>query len=43
MRQRLASAGGEVLPGPVSQFAKLLQDESARFAKLIREAQIKPD
>lgn len=43
VRQRLSSAGGEVLPGSSAQFSKLLQDESARYAKLIREAQIKPD
>lgn len=43
VRQRLGSAGGEVLPGSAAQFAKLLRDESLRYAKLIREAQIKPD
>lgn len=43
VRQRLSSSGGEVLPGSPAQFAKLLQDEGARYAKLIREAQIKPD
>jgi len=43
MRQRLGSAGGEVLPGPTAHLTKLLQDESARYARLIREAQIKPD
>lgn len=43
VRQRLGSAGGEVLPGSAAQFAKLLQDESLRYAKLIREAQIKPN
>lgn len=43
VRQRLSSAGGEVLPGSPAQLAKLLQDESARYARLIREAQIKPD
>lgn len=43
VRQRLSSAGGEVLPGPTSQLARLLQDESGRYAKLIREAQIKAD
>ncbi|MES2941001.1 MAG: tripartite tricarboxylate transporter substrate binding protein [Pseudomonadota bacterium] len=43
VRQRLTSAGGEVLPGPAAQLAKLLQDESARYARLIREGQIKPD
>jgi tripartite-type tricarboxylate transporter receptor subunit TctC len=43
VRQRLVSAGGEVLPGPTTQAAKLVQDEAARYAKLIREANIKPD
>lgn len=43
MRQKLSSAGGDVFPGPTAQFSKLLQDESTRYAKLIREAQIKPD
>ena len=43
VRQRLVSAGGEVLPGPGTQAAKLVQDEAARYAKLIREANIKPD
>jgi tripartite-type tricarboxylate transporter receptor subunit TctC len=43
VRQKLAASGGEVLPGPTTLFAKLLQEESVRYAKLIREAQIKPD
>jgi tripartite-type tricarboxylate transporter receptor subunit TctC len=43
VRERLASAGGEVLPGPVERFAALLTSERARYDKLIREAQIKPD
>jgi tripartite-type tricarboxylate transporter receptor subunit TctC len=43
VRQRLASAGGEVLPGSTAQAARLLQDETARYARLIREAHIKPD
>lgn len=43
VRQRLGSAGGEVLPGTAAQFAQLLQDETTRYAKLIREAQIKAD
>lgn len=43
VRQKLATSGGEVLPGPAAQFARLLLDESVRYAKLIREAQIKPD
>lgn len=43
VRQKLTASGGEVLLGPTALFAKLLQDESVRYAKLIREAQIKPD
>jgi len=43
VRDRLANAGGEVLPGPVERFASLLTSERARYDKLIREAQIKPD
>jgi tripartite-type tricarboxylate transporter receptor subunit TctC len=43
VRQRLTSAGGEALPGPVAQAGKLLHDEEARYSKLIREANIKPD
>ena len=39
----LACTGGEVLPGPVERFAALLTSERARYDKLIREAQIKPD
>jgi tripartite-type tricarboxylate transporter receptor subunit TctC len=43
VRERLTSAGGEVLPGPVERFASLLASERARYDKLIREARIKPD
>jgi tripartite-type tricarboxylate transporter receptor subunit TctC len=43
VRERLASAGGEVLPGPVERFASLLASERARYDKLIREARIQPD
>ncbi|MDB5929980.1 MAG: hypothetical protein JWR60_1687 [Polaromonas sp.] len=43
VRQKLNSAGGEVLAGPAAQFARLLQDESERYARLIHDAQIKPD
>jgi tripartite-type tricarboxylate transporter receptor subunit TctC len=43
LRDRLASAGGEVLPGPSERFAALLASEKARYEKLIREARIKPD
>jgi tripartite-type tricarboxylate transporter receptor subunit TctC len=43
VRERLASAGGEVLPGPVERFTALLASERARYDKLIREARIQPD
>jgi tripartite-type tricarboxylate transporter receptor subunit TctC len=43
VRGRLASAGGDVAPGASSQFADLLRREQQRYAKLIRDAHIKPD
>jgi tripartite-type tricarboxylate transporter receptor subunit TctC len=43
LRDRLANAGGEVLPGPVDRFASLLASERARYDKLISEAGIRPD
>jgi tripartite-type tricarboxylate transporter receptor subunit TctC len=43
VKERLAAAGGEVLPGPVEQLATLVRNERLRYAKLVREANIKPD
>ncbi len=43
VRDRLANAGGEVLPGSSEQFASLIRNERQRYAKLVREANIKPD
>ena len=43
VKDRLAAAGGEVLPGPVERFSKLLLDEKNRYGKLIRDARIQPD
>jgi tripartite-type tricarboxylate transporter receptor subunit TctC len=43
VKDRLAAAGGEVLPGPVERFATLLASEKQRYEKLIRDARIKPD
>ena len=43
VRDRLAGAGGEVLPGPTERFAALLASEKARYEKLIRDARIQPD
>jgi tripartite-type tricarboxylate transporter receptor subunit TctC len=43
VRDRLAGAGGEVLPGPIERLASLMASERARYDKLIREARIQPD
>lgn len=43
VRSQLAAAGGVPLPGPTEQFDKLLKADVARYGKLIREANIKPD
>ena len=43
LRERLAGAGGEVLPGAQERFGGLLASEKARYEKLIREARIQPD
>jgi tripartite-type tricarboxylate transporter receptor subunit TctC len=43
VRERLSGAGGEVMPGPSTQFARLLDSEKQRYEKLIRAARITPD
>jgi hypothetical protein len=43
VRERLASAGGEVAPGTSAMFADILRREEQRYEKLIRESGIKPD
>ena len=43
VRERLTSAGGEVIPGSTEQFASMVEAERSRYEKLIREANIKPD
>ncbi len=43
VRERMASVGGEVLPGSAEQFGALLHSERQRYEKLVREANIKPD
>lgn len=43
MVERLASAGGEVTPGPKNQLANLIKFESKRYEKMVREANIQPD
>jgi len=43
VRDRLASAGGEVVPGSSASFGEMLRREQQRYEKLIRDAHIKPD
>lgn len=43
VRERMASVGGEVTPGTTEQFGALIRSERLRYAKLIREANLKPD
>jgi len=43
VRERLASAGGEVIPASTEQFASMIEAERQRYERLIREANIKPD
>ena len=43
VKDRLVNAGGEVQPGPTERLTQLIASEQTRYAKLIREASIKPD
>lgn len=43
VRDRLVNAGGEVQPGPTERLSELIASEQARYTRLIREANIKPD
>jgi tripartite-type tricarboxylate transporter receptor subunit TctC len=43
VRERLSTAGGEVMPASTEQFAAMIEAERLRYEKLIREADIKPD
>lgn len=43
VRERMTAVGGEVLPGTSEMFTALIRSEQARYAKLVREANIKPD
>jgi tripartite-type tricarboxylate transporter receptor subunit TctC len=42
MKARFAELGGTVLPGSPADFGKLLRDETEKWAKVIRAANIKP-
>ena len=43
VKERMTSVGGEVNLGTAEQFGALIRSERARYEKLVREAQIKPD
>jgi tripartite-type tricarboxylate transporter receptor subunit TctC len=43
IRARLADLGGTVLAGTPADFGKLIADETGKWAKVIRAANIKPD
>ena len=43
IKARLADLGGTVLPGSPADFGKLIADETEKWAKVIRAANIKAD
>ena len=43
MKVRLADLGGSVLPGSPADFGKLIADETEKWGKVIRAANIKPE
>jgi tripartite-type tricarboxylate transporter receptor subunit TctC len=43
VRERMAAVGGIVLPGTTEQFAALIRSDRLRYAKVVRDANIKPD
>jgi tripartite-type tricarboxylate transporter receptor subunit TctC len=43
MKSRLADLGGTVLPGSPAAFGKVIADETEKWGKVIRAANIKPD
>ena len=43
LRARLAELGGTVLPGSPTDFGKLIADETEKWGKVIRRANIKPE
>ena len=42
-KARLADVGGTVMPGSPADFSKLISDESEKWAKVIKSANIKPE
>ena len=43
MKARIAHLGGTPLPGSPADFGKLLADETEKWAKVIKFANIKPE
>ena len=43
IKARLADLGGTALPGSPADFGKLIADETEKWAKVIRAANIKPE
>lgn len=43
VRERMTQVGGEVVPGSAEMFAALIHSEYLRYAKLVKDANIKPD
>lgn len=43
VKERMAAVGGEVIPASTEAFAALIKSERARYAKLVKDANIKPD
>jgi tripartite-type tricarboxylate transporter receptor subunit TctC len=43
MKARIADFGGTALPGPASDFGKLIAEESEKWGKVVRFASIKPE
>ena len=43
VRDRMTQVGGEVVPGSSDMFTALIHSEHLRYAKLVKEANIKPD
>ncbi len=43
LKDRMSAAGGEVIPASSEAFGALIKSERARYAKLVKDAGIKPD
>jgi tripartite-type tricarboxylate transporter receptor subunit TctC len=43
IKARMAESGGTVLPGSPADFGKLIAEETERWSKVVREANIKPE